>query len=502
MKPFFFLLLILSNSLYAQSISKEITLKDKIGTHSIINKDKLIRLNLNAVKVFDLKDLVLLKEVSLKTLPKDWIPIEFMEFQGKVLLFYKFTPEKNSLPGYYHLYCQEIDTEGGALKGKARLITGLPQEFSPGVASERKNVYFPKRSSIYTFNYPYVKITKSQDGTKLMVSNAGLHGLAFNADMEPIIKYAISDFSDKKNLVTIAETVDNKGNYHAVAKLYEFEDEFNYTSGKNFSKYDYNLVYLYSEVKGETSMHEIDELEGNQIACARLKELSNGKIACIGAYGKYEDNSALEHGIFAFYLSKMDELVQIPFTSNEFRKNDVLKNQEKVKTLLNSIQLFEGEDGELLGIGERVAFDEKWSVNGFVTYQNILMIKLDENLNKTWLHRLPKKIAYTGLDYGGGSYKYAFLKDAHYVFFLDNKVNFLKEIKDKPTACTSSANGNLVAYCIKTSGKISKTSIYENFKTEKGLQIHTIKQISKTGIIFENCISNNKSILAVYSFDN
>jgi hypothetical protein len=501
MKPFFFLLLILSNTAYAQRLSNESAIKDKMGTHYLVEKDKLIRLNLESVKVFDLKGLALLKEISLKTLPKDWMPIDFIQFQGKILLFYKSTPETNILPGYYHLYCQEINIKEGKLTKKARLITGLPQDFSIGLRKERKNVYYPKPSSAFAFNYPYVKITQSQDYTKLMVSNAGLHGLAFNADMEPIIKYAISDFSDKKNLITIAEAVDNEGNYHAIAKLYEFEDEFNYTFGRNFYKYDYNLVYLYSEVKGETTMTQIDKLAGNQIACANLKQLSNGKMVCLGAYGETKKNIGLEHGVFTFYTSAMDDLIKIQFTSDDIRKNDVLKSQGKMKTLLNSVDLFEGDDGELLAVGERVAFNDTWSVNGLVTYRNVVMVKLDQDLRKVWLHRLPKKVAYSGLDYGGGSYKYAFLNEAHYVFFLDHKANFLKDIKDKPLSCGSSAEGNLTAYCVKGSGRVSKVSLYENFKSQKGLQIHSIQQISNTKIIFEHSINNNNSILTTFSFD-
>ena len=496
MKYFFFLsLLITINLLQAQDVSNEAIVKDKMGSHYLVTKNKLIRLNLNSIKIFDVQSFFLEKEISLKKFPKNWIPIELLQFQDKVLLFYKATPENNKFYGYYHLYCQEIDIEKEKLTKAPKLVTGLPQEFSSGVTNEHKIVYFPKPASIYALNYPFVKIKVSQDSSKLIISNAGFHGIVFNTKMEPIHSYAISDFSDNKNLIPIGETIDNQENYYAIAKLYEFEDEFNYASSENFSKYDYNLVYLHSKVNGEKIITHKNELKGNQITCATIKTLSNGKLVCVGAYANNQNESVLEHGFFSFYISDMESLTKIPFTGNQFRRDDILKKQNKVKALLNSINIFEDEDGEILVIGERIAFDEKISISGFVSYQDILVIKLDEKLNKIWLHRLPKNVSYSNMDYGGGSYAYNFTKGAHYILFLDNKANFSKDIDEKPVPCHSSINGNLIAYCIEEYGNVKKIFLYENFSNEKGLQIHTIKPISDTKIIFDNCISKNKSVL-------
>ncbi|BDS10906.1 hypothetical protein [Aureispira anguillae] len=497
MKPLFIFVFYLSalNYLCAQSVSNEITIKGKNGTHYLIEENKIIRLNSNSIKIFNQENLMLIREIPLSSLPKNWIPIELIKFQEKILLFYKSTPANNKFSGYYHLYCQEIDIENEKLITSGRLITGLAQEFLSGIINEHKNVYFPRASSM--FNYPYVEINISQDSSKLIVSNIGLHGLVFNPKMEPILKYAIADFSDKKNLIPISELVDNHGNYHAIAKLFEFEDEFNYSSGENFSKYEdeYNLVYLHSKVDGKTMMKEIDKLEGNQITCATLKELSNGEIVCVGAYGDNETKSGLEHGLYCFYISKMNDLVKIPFTHDEFREDDILEKENKIKALLNSINLFETEEKEILAIGERIAAPKGFNFGDYISYQDIIMVNLDKELKKKWLHRLPKNVTYGMKDYGGGSYKYSYLKGSHYLFFLDNKNNIYKDITEKPSRCQSSKNGNLVAYRIKESGRVKKIVLYENFMSTTGFQTRTIRSISDNEIIFDNCLNNNKSIL-------
>ena len=483
-----------------ESVSNHIIEKDKIGTHYLVEDNKLIRLNLISIKVFDLKKLSLLKVISLENLPKNWIPIDLIKFQGKTLLFYKSTPENNQISGYYLLYCQEIDIELGKISKPPQLITGLPQEFLSEISNERKYVYYPKSSSVLSYSFPFIKIQTSQSQDKLLISNAARHGIIFNSNLEPIHRFDVADFSDKKNLITIAETIDNQGNYYAVAKLYEFEDEFNYTFGQNFSNYNYNLVFLQSNLKGETIFEKVDGLEGKLITCATLKEIKNGELVCIGAYGNNEKSEEFEHGIFTFNISKRDDLKKFPFSfSNDFRKDDMLKNQKEIKVLLNSINLFNNEDGDLLAIGERVALDENSNFGGYVSYQDIIFIKFDQNLNKFWLNRLPKNVSYTTTNQGGGSYKYCYLNNSHFVFFLDNNKNFSKDLKQRPTPCKSSKNASLATYQITETGKVSKKYLYSDFPLTKSFQTHTITPISSTHIIFETYISNSKSVLTKIS---
>ncbi len=439
------------------------------------------------------------KSIRELPLPKGSSIESIREFGGKYLIFYSVYDKGRTSE---QLFYREVDFRKGGWKGgQVRLI-----------ATDRKLAGSMKGAttvaggmfSFYNFGVTdKFDIYTSSDSSKLMVQyrktpkeksdaknydEIGLY--VYDEDMEEIWGGEETMPYTEKEMNNTDYAVDKEGNIYILAQIYEDGTTRSTKKGnKDQPNYHFELLKK-SQGQRDFSISKI-EIDNKFISYIKLFETPENKLVCAGYYNKNPRNYNAE-GIFYVKVDKDGEIYEsrsyeIPlallnqYESKRSRKKNA-KKEDKGEASMPNLKLRKvsfQNDGSIILIGEQyIAVTSTTRTAGGGTsssttyyYSDMLITKIESDGELAWMRKLPKnQSGKRGM--GGMSYKYAFVNNKHYIFYIDNAKNMQLPFDQAPAGHVDGTFGFLTAYILDDErGEVTKESILD-MKNVKGTKLY------------------------------
>lgn len=515
-------LLYFTSSLKAQTTSNIKTYKtEDLGLYYVVSNDLLWSANQKGLKCWNTLTSTKVAEIPYTNLVKESIPVKLIAFQNKILFFYK---EWNKTEKKFQLFYNQVSGDGSSTKVESKLVGYVFQYLEKPPGWETKYIGYPLPGTALSVEYYFknIEFNKSSDDNLLFISNAGINLFVFNKEMQ--MEYKISaektaikaeDFasmgfgsyesgiSNNDNFITLldgemhtvlATHVDTKGTSYALKKVY--------TNGKNEEATkkekntpNYHLELVTTEKGKNKDKQKIKNLDNNFITNIKFFESKNGKIWLVGMYNDFPSpGSSL--GIITIDIETVTAKFSphsIDYVTTYLRAK---KTPKKNNIPLRSFQIYDNEAGGILVMGQKFINDFS---NGYLLYGTFAPIMIDAKHNVEWLKILHKGSSFSGLDLGCGNYSYAYLKNKHYFFYIDNEKNSASDLSKDLVGCKNCDNGYLRAFVIDNKGEINKKNIFDvrsiSKSVGKSFYTHHIQKISEDEIIFEMLKSKKEAAL-------
>ncbi len=417
------------------------------------------------------------------------------EFNGKYYLFYSIWDR-----GAFNeqLFVREIDFDKGTFKEKGKLLFKVDGKLATAVGRGM--------GAVYLYGIPLgvkgkFNIQSSSDRSWILIQyrrkpenirdkkNYDVIGLnAFDDSMNEIYRKEVNMPYTEYKMDNIDYTIDNAGNAHLLALVYDGENR------KRFDK-EGNVMYhleLFTVLPDSEMLKVVPiEIEGKSITELVMFNTSKGDVLCAGYYSYGSKSNSSVGGVILFKVDMNGDITELKtydiplevvnmFRSDKERAKNEKKsekgNVEMVEMGIDRLMVY--DDGGILLTGEQhfvqqhTRVDAKGRVSHYYTYHYnfIFNARIDGNGEIQWMNKLGKvQVGQRGR--GDMSYAYVAGDGHHYYLFLDNIKNADLELNEKPATHADGKGGYFTSYKLNDeSGEISKVPTF-NMRDVNGLSV-------------------------------
>ncbi|MBS1686812.1 MAG: hypothetical protein JSS76_18890 [Bacteroidetes bacterium] len=456
-------------------------------------------------------------EVSLSTLPKNYMIEKIMEMDQHYYVFYSTYDADVE-----RLWSLEVDVKSGAVKGAPVKIA----ESKEKLAGQLVMTGFYQMQVAGKWNF-----IPSADGQKLLVyyrvkpkekrdalNNDVIGFYVFDSKMRKLWNNDFTMPYTEEKMDNIDYQVDQSGNAYILGKVYE---EGHSDSKNNQPNYHFELMTYGKGTKGTNFKMNFGE---KYIVDAALIESTQGSIICSGYYSKSrsainsdgvffvsfdESTKTIKNIAKGFYEFPADVIKQFETTRVQRRvdKKEEKGDDNEVANL-EFRNLVTQDDGSFTLFGEQYHTTSSTRYNntttttynrsastGYTTmssntaqtgsvsttryyYDDIYVVRIGSDGELSWVKKIPKRQNDISQQTTGNAnaasvrahtaYLSFFLHtkgSSNYVFFVDNQKNFNLPADQQPAAYGAGARGELVCVKLDQDGTMSKSHVFD-FKEE------------------------------------
>ncbi|MDB5256194.1 MAG: hypothetical protein JWM14_889 [Chitinophagaceae bacterium] len=435
---------------------------------------------------YNTKTLVQSSVNTYKDMPAEYL-IEYVKEFNKRFYFFYSTADRAKKTST--LYCREINFTTGTFVSQGNVFVT--------VASELKGSFFVFNSLNDEKLMVQYTLLKTHMNDDINPQTIGFH--VYDKNLQPIWETeAVLPYAEKY-VQFLTQAVDSNGDIYYLIRLYDKETTDKYSIYSE--KAEHQLELLKIEKGNKTFKSTKFTLSSNEVRDITLVETVPNEMTCVGFYNLNSPS------VPSFFTCK----VKADGSANDDKSYNILasivrlyenKEDKTIKKDENNPDLIElnnficntikkDSNGDLLIIAE--------CINGYTLrqYDDLLIIRIDQQNNMKWMHRLPKRPFMHGSAF---SYKYFSGANNDYVVFLDHEENKNLRIDQIKAKRLKSNETVLTAYKInKASGNTEKIILLDT-KEANGKQVYRITServlaASATELILEAYKKNNEDVL-------
>jgi hypothetical protein len=438
---------------------------------------KLVDDNLLIIQKFN-SDLTFIQQSEYKDMPEDASILKYDKYGDHYYLFYSLWDEANLKE---ELFYRKINFSKGILENEnVKLISvdGKANGFSFRHSKNRSKLLIK-----YRLKPDIIDDSKSFDVI-------GMY--AFDESLNKLWNKEVTMPYTEKKMNNIDYSIDAEGSAYILTSVYDDDT----TDEKKSKNGDPNYHFELFRIKANTVEIEKTTVTLNDkfISKISLLEMSEKYMVCTGFYSNGNVGGNAD-GIFTFKIKKdgiaFDMIThEIPLEIlNQYEDNKTIrKNNKEVDAEYRFLSFdfvrFSADDGIILG-GEQHYIKSRASSSTVIEtdyYQDILVVRLDNEGDLKWIKKIPKRQA-GRLGLGSLSFNYVMNKNEHYFTFLDNEKNENLSTDRVPAVYADRAEGQLITYKVSDStGDIERIVLF-NTNNVNGMSVYQLKptRIIKSG---------------------